>query len=147
VKKTPVDWGMLDGLVGFHLRRAQSVVFDKFMDSVKAEKVSPGQFGVLILIAENPGLNQSGLAAALGIERSTMVAVINVLEGRDFVRRTQSTADRRAYVLSLTRQGKKILASVKTKVKHHEQKITAALDDGEQEVLLGLLKKISGHSS
>ncbi len=138
---------MLDGLIGFHLRRAQSVVFDKFMNSVKTEKISPGQFGVLILITENPGLNQSGLAAALGIERSTMVAVINVLEGRGLVRRTQSTTDRRAYVLSLTGEGKKLLSAVKTRINHHEKKISAALEDGEKEVLLDLLKKISGHSS
>jgi DNA-binding MarR family transcriptional regulator len=147
VKKTNVDWGMLDGLIGFHLRRAQSVVFDKFMDSVKTEKVSPGQFGVLILIAENPGLNQSGLAAALGIERSTMVAVINVLEGRGLVRRTESTTDRRAYVLSLTGKGKKTLTAVKTKIDLHEKKISEALEGGEKEVLLDLLKKISAHSS
>ncbi len=145
MRKVPVDWGMLDDLVGFHLRRAQSVVFDKFMQSVKPEKVSPVQFGVLILIEENPGLNQSGLAGALGIERSTMVAVINVLEDRGLVRRKESTADRRSYVLSLSKRGKDLLGAVKTKVRRHERQITAALGDGEKQLLLDLLKKISGH--
>lgn len=145
MSKTTVDWGMLDDLVGFHLRRAQSVVFEHFMHSMKGQKVSPGQFGVLILIEENPGLNQSGLANALGIERSTMVAVITVLEERGLVKRTESKADRRSYVLSLTSQGQDLLNTVKARVRDHEAEITQALNTSEKQTLLDLLKKISGH--
>jgi DNA-binding MarR family transcriptional regulator len=136
---------MLDDLVGFHLRRAQSVVFEHFMVSMKSEKVSPGQFGVLVLIEGNPGLNQSGLAAALGIERSTMVAVINVLEDRGLVKRQESTTDRRSYVLSLSKQGQHLLNTVKARVGDHEAEISGALSNSEKQTLLGLLKKISGH--
>ncbi len=141
--RAAVDWGMLDELVGFHLRRAQSVVFDHFMNAVKDERVTPGQFGVLTLIGENKGLNQSGLAGALGIERSTMVAVINVLEDRGLVKRQESTSDRRSYVLSLTRQGKALLGVVNAKVRDHEQQIASALNESEKKVLVDLLKKIS----
>ena len=146
-KQKNVDWGMLDELVGFHLRRAQSVVFDKFMQVMKDQKVTPGQFGVLTLIEENPGLNQSGLASALGIERSTMVAVINMLEDRGLVSRKESPVDRRSYILSLTGQGSELLGIVNNKVRHHEAVITAVLDEQEKETLIRMLKKISGHSS
>ena len=138
---------MLDELVGFHLRRAQSVVFDKFMQVMKDQKVTPGQFGVLTLIEENPGLNQSGLASALGIERSTMVAVINMLEDRGLVSRKESPVDRRSYILSLTGRGSELLGIVNNKVRHHEAVITAVLDEQEKETLIRMLKKISGHSS
>lgn len=137
-----VDWGMLDELVGFHLRRAQSVVFEHFMKVVKDERITPGQFGVLTLIEENPGLNQSGLAGALGIERSTMVAVINVLEDRGLVKRQESTTDRRSYVLSLTKQGKGLLSQVSDRVRDHEDQITSGLDSSEKMVLVDLLKRI-----
>ncbi len=141
-----VDWGMLDELVGFHLRRAQSVVFENFMKLAKEERVTPGQFGVLTLIKENPGLNQSGLANALGIERSTMVAVINVLEDRGLVRRQESKADRRSYVLSLTKPGKEFLKAANEKVRQNEAMIAAVLDGSERKMLVKMLKKISGHS-
>lgn len=143
--RASVDWGVLDELVGFHLRRAQSVVFEKFMKLAKDERVTPGQFGVLTLIESNPGLNQSGLAGALGIERSTMVAVINALEDRGLVRRKESTADRRSYVLSLTKQGKDLLKVANGKVRQNEDMISAVLDDTERDTLVKLLKKISGH--
>lgn len=147
-RKNPnVDWGMLDELVGFHLRRAQSVVFDNFMSMTKKERVTPGQFGVLTLIESNPGLNQSALANALGIERSTMVAVINGLEERGLVLRTESQADRRSYVLSLTKKGIALLNLSNEKVRLNEKTISAKMNSSEKEVLIGLLKKISGHSS
>ncbi len=145
-RKAAVDWGMLDQLVGFHLRRAQSVVFDNFMTLAKEERMTPGQFGVLTLIKQNPGLNQSGLAGALGIERSTMVAVINVLEERGLVLRRESAVDRRSYVLSLTKEGEALLSRAGEKVRSNEDWIADALGPGEKERLISMLKRISRNS-
>jgi len=133
---------MLDELLGYHLRRAQAAVFADFMRTMAEDGITPGQFGVLVLIDRNPGLNQSALARALGIERSTMVAVIDGLEGRKLVARQDSTSDRRAKVLSLTRQGKALLAKVTPKVRNHEQRIAADLDAEEGSALIALLKRI-----
>ena len=65
-----IDFDVLPGLIGYHLRRAQVAVFAHFADSI-ARQATPGQFGVLTLIGVNPGLTQSALASAVGIERST----------------------------------------------------------------------------
>lgn len=138
----PLRRGLLDELLGYHLRRAQAAVFADFMDSMAQDRVTPGQFGVLVLIDSNPGLNQSALARALGIERSTMVAVIDGLEARKLVARRGSTSDRRAKVLSLTRQGKTLLAKVTPKVRNHENRIAADLDAEESAALIALLKRI-----
>src|SRR3972149_10268666 len=77
-----LSYGLLSELIGYHLRRAQAVVFDDFMRSMADSRITPGQFGVLTMIQANPGISQSALARALGIERSTMVAVIDELEAR-----------------------------------------------------------------
>ena len=66
--------------MGYHLRRAQISFFNEFENSMVGFQITPGQFGVITLIALNPGLTQLALARAVGIERSTMVAVIDVLE-------------------------------------------------------------------
>ncbi len=134
--------GMLDDLLGYHLRRAQAAVFADFMRTMAEDRITPGQFGVLVLIDRNPGLNQSALARVLGIERSTMVAVIDGLEDRKLVARQGSVSDRRAKVLSLTRQGKALLAEVKPKVRRHEKRIAADLDAAEVKALIGLLRRV-----
>jgi DNA-binding MarR family transcriptional regulator len=136
--------GPLDELVGYHLRRAQSRVFDDFLATVGGDGVTPGQFGVLVLIEANPGLSQSALAKALGIERSTMVAVIDRLERQGLVRRDPSASDRRSYALAVTAAGDRLLARLWPRVREHERRIAAGLDAGEQAVLIGLLRRIGG---
>jgi DNA-binding MarR family transcriptional regulator len=140
---TTVKTGMLDDLLGYHLRRAQSAVFAEFMQSMSSDQVTPGQFGVLVLINENAGLNQSALAKALGIERSTMVGVIDVLEKRDLVERRKSKTDKRAHALTLTVTGKQVLKSVKPKVRQHENRVADDLSAEETETLMGLLKRVA----
>ncbi|WP_395458689.1 MarR family winged helix-turn-helix transcriptional regulator [Azospirillum melinis] len=72
--------GPLPELVGYNLRKAQVAVFQSFQNAVAPHDITPGQFGVLIMIRENEGLSQSDLGTAVGIDRSTMVAVIDRLE-------------------------------------------------------------------
>lgn len=137
-----IDKGLLDGLIGYHLRRAQARVFDDFMRALDAEGVSPGQFGVLTLIDANTGLNQSALAEAIGIERSTMVAVLAHLEKRGLIERRPSPADRRAKVLSLSIAGAQLLGKAVPKVRRHEDTVFAALTTAERKTLTVLLRKV-----
>jgi len=139
-----IDYGVLTGLVGYGLRRAQAVVFSDFLNSVGKLGVSPGQFGVLVLIKENAGLSQSALAKALGIERSTMVAVIDRLESQGWVARVTSETDRRSYALKLTTSGAKLLARVTPKVRAHERQIAARLSEQEKVLLIEMLERIAG---
>jgi len=139
----PIKTGMLDSLMGYHLRRAQSAVFAEFMRSMADDQVTPGQFGVLVLIDENPGLNQSALAKALGIERSTMVGVIDMLEHRRLIERRKSPTDKRAHALALTDQGRRLLEAVKPKVGRHERRVMDCLSQQEADLLMSLLKRIT----
>jgi len=137
-----ISYGMLDGLVGYHLRRAQAKIFSDLMETFAEDQVTPGQFGVLVLIDTNTGLSQSSLARALGIERSTMVGVIDTLEKRDLVKRLKSQTDKRAHALELTSKGLALLNTVKPKVTAHEKRMVSGLREGEIKTLLELLKRL-----
>ena len=139
-----IDYGVLPTLIGYNLRRAQLKVFQNFQSTMAPFDVTPGQFGVLTLINENAGLSQSDLGTALGIDRSTMVAVIDRLESRDLVVRAPSPNDRRSYALRLSDHGKKTLAGIMPKLREHESTIAAALSKPEQAALISLLRRIGG---
>lgn len=139
-----VDYDILPELVGYHLRRAQSVVFDDFARTMAAQRIAPGQFGVLVLIAANPGLSQSALARAVGVERSTMVAVIDRLQARGLVERRRSAADRRSYALGLSAAGRRLLVRLKPMVRRHDRRVTKRLDAAEKATLIGLLRRLHG---
>jgi len=140
------DHDLLPGLIGYNLRKAQTAVFQDFSRSLRKCSITPGQFGVLVLIQANAGLNQTSLAKALGIDRSTVVAVIDKLEGRGLVDRTPAPTDRRSYALQLSDQGATLLHEARDLVATHEARIAKDLSAGEQSQLISLLSRLGAVS-
>ncbi|HYD69041.1 MarR family transcriptional regulator [Azospirillum sp.] len=135
--------GPLPELVGYNLRKAQVAVFQNFQNAVAPHDITPGQFGVLIMIKENEGLSQSDLGAAVGIDRSTMVAVIDRLESRGLVIRAPSPNDRRSYALKLSPDGEKLLDELVPRVREHDQSMVKDLSADEQAQLIDFLRRVA----
>jgi len=74
----PLDLGLLPGLLGYRLRRAQIAAFQHFAATVGKSGITPGWFGLMVIVANNAGLSQTRLARALGVDGSTMVAMIAI---------------------------------------------------------------------
>jgi DNA-binding MarR family transcriptional regulator len=138
-----VERGMLTSLLGYHLRRAQIVVFQHFTETMGAVDITPGQFGVLTVIDKNPGLSQTQLGSALGIDRSTVVAVIDKLESRGLVARMTAPGDRRSHALRLSEAGTRLLRRLEELVRVHERHIARDLSAEDQARLIELLDRIA----
>ncbi|MGE5548551.1 MAG: MarR family winged helix-turn-helix transcriptional regulator [Solirubrobacterales bacterium] len=138
-----LSYGMLPDLLGFHLRRAQVALFRHFAQSVgAAADITPGLFGMLQVIAANPGLGQSRLAEAMEVERSTIVKVVDQLEGRGLIVRAPSPTDRRSHCLELTPAGRGELARMEHLVAAHEAEATGKLTPDERQTLIRLLIRL-----
>ena len=131
---------MLPGLLGYRLRLAQRAVFSDFARSVAA--LSPGRVGILLLLEANAGITQSRLATAVGLDRSTMVGVVDALEERRLVQRRRGE-DRRTNGLWLTRAGRALVARLKRRIAAHEQRVSARLTSAERAQLIALLEKLA----
>ena len=132
--------GPLSGLLGYRLRVAQQAVFRDFAREIP--EASPGRAGILLLIDANPGVTQSRLAQAVGIDRSTLVGVLHALEARELVERRRGD-DRRTNGLWLTRPGRALVASLKQRIRIHERRVASRLTATERTQLLSLLEKLS----
>lgn len=138
-----LDHGLLPGLLGYQLRLAQLAVFRDFERSAGGLGVSPGRFGLLALVEANPGVSQSRLAHAVGLDRSTMVAVLDRLGDARLVER-RAGPDRRTNGLWLTAAGRSLVAKLKRRIVLHERRVAARLTAEEREHLLTLLAKLTG---
>ena len=114
-------------------------MFSDFARSVA--ELSPGRVGILLLLEANAGVTQSRLAAAVGLDRSTMVGVIDALEARRLVERRRGE-DRRTNGLWLTRPGRELVARLKPRIEIHEQRMAAHLSAAERAQLIALLDKL-----
>ena len=81
------------------MRRTQAKIFGEFESTLGDFDFTPGSFGVLTLIRANPGITQVALAAAFGVDKSTMSPVILRLEKRGLIRREVLASDRRCHAL------------------------------------------------
>src|SRR5688572_32085799 len=95
----------LDGLLGYRMRRAQGAMHRDYMASVAGLELTQKQTATLWLISSNPGAAQVSVAAALGMDRATMMSVVDRMEDRGLVIRKRSTVDRRRQELYLTPAG------------------------------------------
>ena len=134
-KKTDqsVDFGILNNLVGYRLRRAQMNFFSKFAEVCSDLGISPGLFAIIAIVERNPGLTQTAVAQALGNDRSAMVAAVDKLEKMDILERRPAINDRRSYALFMTKSGEQFFATLSHRVMEHEQAMAARLE-GENEL-------------
>lgn len=139
-----VDLGLLPGLLGYNLRRAQDRMFLDFSAAMAPWRITPGQMGVLVIVQANAGMNQQRLAEALEVDRSTMSAVLDGLEGRGLIARKPSPRDRRSHALEITAKGRKVLDELMPAHRAHEARIAERLSAGERRHLIDLLKKLNG---
>jgi len=138
-----INAGFLEGLIGYQLRRAQTVLFQDFTLALGEKQITPGQFGLLVKIKHNQGISQTGLAKAVGVERSTLGETIDRFEKRNLVERRKHETDRRAYALFLTAEGEQFLESIMPIVFAHEKKVARFFTEPEKAVLLELLRKLA----
>ena len=97
--------GILSRSLAFHVRKAQLALQRRGLRSMSAGGVGPAEFGTLVLCEQNPGLAQFQIAAALDIDKASVVAVVDRLEELGWVVRRRSSQDRRRYGLFLTPSG------------------------------------------
>ena len=142
----PVSEGELSALIGYALRRAQLRVYEDFYAALSVEGITPARFSALAVIDANPHISQSALAQTLDIARSGVVMLIDTLEGLGLVSREPIEADKRAYALRLTKNGKNTLQRIRRQVAVHEARVCARLKQSEKRTLLEMLSRVGTSS-
>jgi DNA-binding MarR family transcriptional regulator len=139
-----IDFDELPTYVGYQVRRTQAKIFSEFEATLKGFDFTPGSFGVLTLIRCNPGITQVALAAAFGVDKSTMSPVIFRLEKRGLIRREVLPSDRRCHALFFQESGEATFLAAREMIRAFEEKVAARLSKPEQRELARLLMKLQG---
>jgi DNA-binding MarR family transcriptional regulator len=138
----PLGVGEIGSILGFHIRLAYGAVYRHFMETFAHLELTQKQVSVLWLIDDQPGIAQTDLARRLRMDRATTMGVVNRLQGRDYLRRGQSTEDRRRQTLYLTTEGEAALKEAKAAIFAHEKWLKSRFSAPEVETLKSLLMRI-----
>jgi DNA-binding MarR family transcriptional regulator len=139
-----LDYGPLDGLLGFAVRRAQVTMFLSFHKAAHGLGVSPPRFTALVMVGANPGMSQSTLGKVLGIARSGAMMLTDDLEARGLIERRRHEDDARVWGLYLTARGRRFTEALRRRVAAEDRKQAAVLTAAERGALARLLNKLAG---
>jgi DNA-binding MarR family transcriptional regulator len=139
-----INYGTLDQLIGYAIRRAQIRYYSDFYPSLEKWGISPRRFSTLTIIGYNPGIRLSDLGHILGIAASGAVVLVTSLESLGYVKRTASQVDKRVVTLSITPTGKRVLSEIEAAAMAVDLRSTSTLSPAERETLMTLLRRVHG---
>ena len=132
----------LEQLPGHYIRRLQQIAVGLFMDETAEMNVTPVQFALLFTASKEPGLDQRTLAGRIGLDTSTIGAVVDRLEGRALIERRVSPYDKRVRLLSVTAAGEQLLLDVIPAMLRAQDRILAPLPAAERPKFMAMVQRI-----
>jgi DNA-binding MarR family transcriptional regulator len=126
------------GQLLFRLWRASHV---RAAEALASVRLTPALFALLSVVGARDGAIQQELGAALGIDRTTMVALVDQLENAGLATRRPSPNDRRARKITITPKGRRALTRAKALLRQTEDEVLTGLDADERRALVALLRR------
>ena len=139
---TPIDAQALEELPGFYIRRLQQIAVAIFLEETQDFGITPVQFAALTAIHHEPGLDQRTLAGRIGFDTSTLGSVIDRLEARGLVVRSNSPTDRRVRLLHLTDAGITLLRDIDPSMRKAQLRMLAPLPPEQRLVFMDMLRTL-----
>jgi len=124
---TPEPLPALAGRLGYLLKHAQQRMAELSAAALAPLRITGRELAVLLAIDSQAPLSQQEAAGRLGVDRTTMVALIDELEGKELVQRRQDPADRRKNVVALTPAGRATLRKAGKASDEAERRLLAPL--------------------
>lgn len=128
--------------LGYNIKRAYLVLHQAANDALDGFALKVRSFSALSLIVSNPGITPSELAEMLEMERSNLVLIIDDLETRDLISRTQKKTDRRRYALNATLRGRHLRDKAAAAIRQADERPLLRLSAEERATLVTLLSRI-----
>jgi len=129
--------------VAFLLSQVGAHASAAFAERISSLRLAPPHAGLLRAIGASEGQSQRALAAALSVQPSQLVQLVDELEGRGLIERRAHATDRRTHAIFLTPKGRQTLETIGKMAVEHRNALCAPLTDPEREQLTSLLRRIA----
>ncbi len=128
---------------GFLLRRAHQISAAIFEANCSEMGLTQAQYGALMVLQEEPGIDQTRLARALAFDKVTVLRVLRGLAQRGLVVRELSQSNRRQMSLRLTAEGEHLLMQSTAPVQHAYEQLMAPLTPQHRTQFIALLQQLT----
>ncbi|WP_433656030.1 MarR family winged helix-turn-helix transcriptional regulator [Nocardia sp. CA-128927] len=128
--------------LGYLLKHASLGYLELTSTELEPVGITPQEWAALNCLDEQHGLSQKEVAELLGIDRTTMVALIDQLQTQGWVERRPHHSDRRKNTVTLTKDGHQMLRTGANVIDECERRFLAALGEPAAEQLKTALQTV-----
>jgi MarR family transcriptional regulator, lower aerobic nicotinate degradation pathway regulator len=127
---------------GFLIRRLHQISVAIFLEEMASLEITPVQYGALMIVAVNPGIDQSALAAELGVDRANAGDVLARLSKSGYLTREPSPTDRRFIQLGITKEGDLLLRKAADRGKKVQDRLLMPLAPKDRKAFVAMMNQI-----
>jgi DNA-binding MarR family transcriptional regulator len=128
--------------LGYLLKHAQARFTRLITVALEPLGISSREWAALLCLDEQHGHSQKEVADLLGIDRTTMVALVDELQASGLVKRHPQPDDRRKNIVTLTRKGREIMERGAVLIDDCERQFLAVLSKTDAEQLKNALNTV-----
>ncbi len=128
--------------LGYLFKHAQRLMSELHVEALAPFGIDARELGVLLVIDSFEPASQQQVAQRLGVDRTTMVAIVDALEAKGIIVRRADPDDRRRNVVELTPAGRDVLREAIAASDAAEAELLAPLTPVESEQLRNLLVRV-----
>ena len=129
------------------LHRAGQTADELFSKEMHGSDLTPRQYAVLVVLAQQENASQTDIVNATGIDRSTLADIVKRLVDRGLLARKRSKLDARAYSVRLTAAGQSALKSTAPVASRVEAAIMKSLPSSHRAAIVDALAAIVRHNA
>ena len=128
--------------VGYLLYRVGAEATARADAELRKMDLTARQVGILTLVIERRPMSQRELGAKLGVDRTTMVGLLDKLEEHGLVERRRSPEDRRVFLIQPTARGERIHRRAIQVLQECDRTYLKPLSAAERRLIGELLRRI-----
>lgn len=142
-----IEPGALYGLPGHLIRRCHQIAVALFFEECATFEITPQQYAVLRVLADNNGVDQITLAGLAALNRTTAGEIVDRMVTAGLVERRNNAADRRVKNIFIGEPGRELLAEMHEAVLRVQQRLLQPLGPAERETLTDLLSRVASENN
>jgi DNA-binding MarR family transcriptional regulator len=118
----------LESCVNFTITKAQNSVFNYFKNKLAPLDVTPVQYAVLKCLWDCGDQLPTQIGQALCLDSSTVTGILDRMEKKDLIERTNSETDRRAVNIRIKPLGKALRTDIEAAIKEANEELLRDLN-------------------
>ena len=132
-----------DACLCLHVQRAARMLARRFDNALRPIGLTNGQFSLMMSLNRPEPPDMEAVALLLGMDRTTLTAALKALQRRRLLKITVDSTDRRRRIITLTLNGRRLLARAVPVWRRTHVAVEALLPDGDPDRFRKNLRAVS----